>query len=232
MTYEVVALIPARDEADRIRATIESLAGVPALSHIIVVDDGSRDATAKAATAAGARVLPSTPTGRTGGKGRALISGLRRARELRPDAFLLADADLGSSAVNLTALLEALSEPSPATIAVFPRSAATGGGFGAVKNFSRGAIARRNTLGFIPSEPLSGQRAILAPALDLLPGLAPGFGVEVGMTLDWLAAGIVPVEVPIPLSHRPTGRDPSGFAHRARQGFDIFRAIRGARLPW
>lgn len=232
MTYGVVAVVPARDEADRIRATVESLAEIAALSHIIVVDDGSRDATAKAATAAGAQVLPSTSTGRPGGKGRALISGLRHARQLQPEAFLLADADLGPSVLSLTALLDALSEPSPATIAAFPRSAATGGGFGAVKSFSRGAIARRNTLGFSPSEPLSGQRAILASALDLLPGLAPGFGVEVGMTLDWLAAGIVPVELPIPLSHRPTGRNVSGFAHRARQGLDILRAIQGARLPW
>lgn len=232
MTYGAVAVVPARDEADRIRATIESLAAIPSLSRIIVVDDGSRDATAKTATAAGAQVLNSTPTGRPSGKGAALISGLRRARELHPDAFLLADADLGSSSASLTFLLDALSEPSPATIAAFPKSAATGGGFGAVKNFSRRAIVRRNTFGFVPSEPLSGQRAILAPALDALPGLAPGFGVEVGMTLDWLDAGIVPVEVPIPLSHRPTGRNIAGFAHRARQGLDILRALHGARLPW
>lgn len=232
MTYGVVAVVPARDEAVRIGETIEALAGIPVLSHIIVVDDGSRDATAKIATASGALVLPSTPTRRASGKGHALLSGLRHARELRSDAFLLADADLGSSAASLAVLLDSLSEPSPATIAAFPRSAATGGGFGAVKSFSRGAILRRNTLGFSPSEPLSGQRAILAPALDLLPGLAPGFGVEVGMTLDWLAAGIVPVEVTIPLSHRPTGRGISGFAHRARQGLDILRALHGARLPW
>lgn len=232
MTCTAVAVIPARDEADRIRATIESLTAIPTLSHVIVVDDGSRDATANAATAAGAQVLPSTPTDRPAGKGRALITGLRHARELRPDAFLLADADLGPSAASLSTLLDALSEPSPATIAAFPKSAATGGGFGTVKNFSRRAIARRNALGFVPSEPLSGQRAILAPALDALPGLAPGFGVEVGMTLDWLAAGIVPTEVPIALSHRPTGRTVSGFAHRARQGLDILRALHGARLPW
>lgn len=232
MTYGVVAIVPARDEADRIRATIEALANIRTLTSIIVVDDGSRDGTAKVASAAGAQVLPSTPTGRTGGKGQALISGLHRARDFRPDAFLLADADLGPSAAGLITLLDSLSESSPATIAAFPKSAATGGGFGAVKSFSRRAIARRNSLGFVPSEPLSGQRAILAPALDLLPGIAPGFGVEVGMTLDWLAAGIVPVEVPIPLSHRPTGRSLSGFAHRARQGFDILHALHGARLPW
>lgn len=235
MTYATVAVIPARDEADRIGATIEALATIPGIVHAIVVDDGSRDSTARTATAGGAQVLPSTPArpaGRAGGKGSALISGLRHARGLRPEAFLLADADLGRSAASLAALLDSLSESSPATIAAFPKSAAIGGGFGTVKNFSRRAIARRNTLGFFPAEPLSGQRAILAPALDVLPGLAPGFGVEVGMTLDWLAAGIIPREINIPLSHRPTGRGVSGFAHRARQGRDILRALHGARLPW
>ncbi|HET7480396.1 MAG TPA: glycosyltransferase [Rubrobacteraceae bacterium] len=232
MSQRAVAVVPARDEADRIQGTIESLSGIPMLLRIIVVDDGSADATAKVAGAAGAQVLSSTPSGRPAGKGRALISGLRHARTLGPDAFLLADADLGPSAAGVASLLGCLSPKTPAAIAVFPRAAATGGGFGAVKSFSRHAIARRNTRGFVPAEPLSGQRAMTAPALDALPGLAPGFGVEVGMTLDWLAADIVPVEVEIPLSHRPTGRSISGFAHRARQGLDILRALHGTRLPW
>jgi hypothetical protein len=99
-----------------------------------------------------------------------------------------------------------------------------------VKNLSRRAILRRT--GYSTLEPLSGQRALLPSALDSLPGIAPGFGAEVGMTLDFLSAGIKPLEIPLPLTHRPTGRNPRGFAHRARQGLDIARALRGARIPW
>ena len=52
------------------------------------------------------------------------------------------------------------------------------------------------------------------------------------MTLDLLLAGIEPLEVRLPLKHRSTGRNLSGFAHRARQGLDVARALRGARIPW
>jgi glucosyl-3-phosphoglycerate synthase len=52
------------------------------------------------------------------------------------------------------------------------------------------------------------------------------------MTLDLLAAGIEPLEIPLSLTHRPTGRNLRGFAHRARQGLDVVRALCGARIPW
>jgi hypothetical protein len=115
-------------------------------------------------------------------------------------------------------------------VAAFPPAAATGG-FGLVKNFSRRAIHRRT--GYAPSEPLSGQRALFASTLDILRrGIAPGFGAEIGMTLDLLSAGIKPLEIPLPLTHRQSGRDLPGLAHRSRQGLDIVRALRGARIPW
>lgn len=226
MRIRAAAVIPARDEADRLPETISSLKGVSQLSHILVVDDGSRDATAAVAAASGAEVLSSP--GRRGDKGRALLTGLVRIRDLRPDAVLLADADLGSSAVKLSALLDSLSAANPVCIAAFPPARA--GGFGLVKSYARRAIAGRT--GFAPREPLSGQRALLLPALETLPGIAPGFGAEVGMTLDLLAAGITPREIPLSLTHRPTGKTPAGFAHRARQGLDLLRALRGERIPW
>jgi hypothetical protein len=100
-----------------------------------------------------------------------------------------------------------------------------------VKSLSRRAILQRT--GYAPFQPLSGQRALLISVLDTLRrGIAPGFGAEVGMTLDLLSAGIKPAEIPLPLTHRSTGRNLSGFAHRAQQGLDIARALRGARIPW
>lgn len=225
MPLRTIAVVPARDEGDRLAATLEAL---PGLSGLIVVDDGSRDATAEAARRLGAEVLTSGSPGRPAGKGRALLAGLSRTRRYRPEAVLLADADLGSSAAELRALLDALEDGSPVAIAAFPP--ATGGGFGLVKGYARREISRRT--GYTPAEPLSGQRALVYEAVQALPGMAPGFGAEVGMTLDLLSAGLYPIEIPLPLAHRPTGRRLSGFVHRARQGRDILKALNGARLPW
>jgi hypothetical protein len=52
------------------------------------------------------------------------------------------------------------------------------------------------------------------------------------MTLDLLLAGIKPLELQLSLTHRPTGRNLPGFAHRARQGLDVARALGGTRVPW
>jgi glucosyl-3-phosphoglycerate synthase len=223
------AVIPARDEAATLPQTLRALVDAVHPSRIVVADDGSRDATRELARSLGAEVVAASPPGTRGGKGHALRLGILEARKSDPGAVLLADADLGGSARLLAALLAALDEAHPAAVAAFPP--ATGGGFGLVKGLARREISRRT--GYAPSEPLSGQRALLAPALDALQnGIAPGFGAEVGMTLDLLSAGIKPLEIPLPLTHRPTGRGLPGFAHRARQGLDIIRALQGARIPW
>jgi len=229
VVLKTAVVIPARDEAATLAETLRALQSAVDLSLLIVVDDGSRDATAEIARTLGAEVFPASPPGAAGGKGHALRRGLLRARAHDPDAVLLADADLGRSAARLADLLAVLDEHHPAAVAAFP-PAASKGGFGLVKNHARRAIARRT--GYAPAEPLSGQRAILAYALEALPGIAPGFGAEVGMTLDLLLAGIKPLELQLPLTHRPTGRNLPGFAHRARQGLDVARALGGTRIPW
>ena len=230
MALSTAAVIPARDEAATLAETLEALQVVAGLSRIIVVDDGSRDTTAAIARRLGAEIIPASPPGKSGDKGYALRLGLIHVREQNPDALLLADADLGASASRLVDLLDALDEHHPVAVAAFPPAGASAG-FGLVKNITRRAILRLT--GYAPAEPLSGQRALLVTALEALhQGIAPGFGAEAGMTLDLLSAGIKPLEIPLPLTHRPTGRNLSGFAHRARQGLDIARALRGARIPW
>lgn len=54
----ISVLVPARDEADRIGACLDSIDGA---DEVLVLDDGSTDATARVARAHGARVLPGTP---------------------------------------------------------------------------------------------------------------------------------------------------------------------------
>ncbi|HEY8988908.1 MAG TPA: glycosyltransferase family 2 protein, partial [Candidatus Limnocylindrales bacterium] len=83
----IVALIPAHDEAPRIAsvvaATVDQL-------PVIVVDDGSTDATTVRAREAGADVIEQRPNQ---GKGTALRTGFRRALAEGADAILTLDAD-------------------------------------------------------------------------------------------------------------------------------------------
>jgi glucosyl-3-phosphoglycerate synthase len=215
-------LVAARDEAERIAATVAALRSQFPSVEVIVADDGSRDGTAEAAEAAGAFVLRLPPRG----KGQALSAAERAAP---PGPVLLCDADLEGDLRPLAA------EPVDGlVVAAFTER--VGGGFGLAKAAARALIRLRT--GFDAEEPLSGQRFVSARARRAVFPLAPGFGCETRMTIDAVEAGVPVVELQLPLAHRPTGRDPAGFAHRARQLLDAALATgplalnhRGARLP-
>jgi glycosyltransferase involved in cell wall biosynthesis len=216
VSRRVVALVAARNEAGRIGSGVSAL--LPLVDEVVVVDDGSTDATGSEASAAGATVLRSR--GR-GGKGGALEGALRR---LDPaNVWLLADGDLGATAAGLVRLVEVVSsDGADLAIAVLPPAPA--GGFGLVKRTSARLI--RGQSGFRASEPLSGQRALTARAMQAVRPLAQGFGVETAMTIDAVRAGLRVLEVPIDgLEHRPTYRNLRGFLHRGRQGWDIAKAV-------
>jgi hypothetical protein len=214
-------LIAARDEADRIGSTIDELRRRFPDAEVIVADDGSHDATADLAEAAGARVLRLPHRG----KGQALTLGERAAP---PGALLLCDADLRG---DLRPLLESAGD---LTIAAFTRP--QGGGFGIAKNAARRLIALRS--GYEAREPLSGQRRLTQRARDAVFPLAAGFGCESAMTADAANAGLGIAETALDVEHRATGRDLRGFLHRGRQLRDILLAFgpqgrnhRGLRLP-
>jgi hopene-associated glycosyltransferase HpnB len=97
----VVAIVPARDEADVIGKAVASLAAQQygGEFHVVVVDDASSDGTAEAARAAApARLLTVVPANPLptawSGKVWALSEGIRRAAAREPDYFLFTDADI------------------------------------------------------------------------------------------------------------------------------------------
>jgi hypothetical protein len=217
----LTVLVAARDEEERIAATVAALRGQFPDAEVLVADDGSRDRTAAAAEEAGAVVLRLPRRG----KGEALSAGERAAP---PGRLLVCDADLTG---DLRPLLDTGCE---LAIAAFARPQR--GGFGVAKRVG-GALVRLRS-GYAPREPLSGQRLLGARARAACFPLAPGFGCEVRMTIDAARAGLSIAEPALELAHRPTGRDVRGFAHRGRQLADVLLAAgplgvnhRGARLP-
>jgi hypothetical protein len=214
-------LVAARNEAERIGETVTALRGEFPGAIVVVADDGSRDGTAAAATAAGAHVI-SLPHR---GKGQALTLA---EREAPAGPLLLCDADLRGC---LAPLVE-----STADVAVAAFTRRRGGGFGVTKRTARALI--RLCTGFEAREPLSGQRTLSEAARGRCFPLAAGFGCEVGMTVDARRAGLTVHELELPLEHRATGPDLAGFLHRGRQLVDVLLALgpqgvnhRGLRLP-
>jgi glycosyltransferase involved in cell wall biosynthesis len=211
----VIAIVTARDEADRIQATIGALREALPGARIVLAESGSRDATAALAERAGAEVVRTTA--RRKGKGGSATTAARVALEQAgadQAVFLLCDGDLGASAGRLVPLVDAV-ERGECDLAVAAFARRLGGGFGLAVGFARWAID--DLSGVETRAPISGQRALRGASLERLLPFADGFGMETGMTIDALRAGLRLKEIEIDLEHRATTRSLAGFAHRGRQ---------------
>ncbi|WP_406832921.1 glycosyltransferase family 2 protein [Pedococcus sp. KACC 23699] len=224
----VAAIIPAKDEADRIAATVAAVRAIPGVDLVVVIDDGSTDATAELAREAGAEVARHA---RNRGKAAAMATGadyVARHEGVEggdaPRPLLFVDGDLEASAANLGVLVPpVLKGRADMTIATLPPQKTAGGGRGFVVRLARKGI--EDLTGFSAVQPLSGMRCISRPAFDAATPLARGWGVEVGLTVDVLLAGLRVEEVPCELHHRVTGKDWRSQLHRARQYRDVALAL-------
>lgn len=232
----VAAVIPAKDESARIAATVAAVRRLDGVDLVVVVDDGSSDGTADIARAAGADVVRHS---RNRGKAAAMATGAGHVARLESSAgrngttgarpLLFVDADLEASAANLAVLVEPVAQgEADMAIATLPPQRTPGGGRGLVVRLARDGIERLT--GFRPVQPLSGMRCLTRRAFDAASPLAGGWGVEVGLTVDVLLAGMKVVEVPCELHHRVTGPDWHGQVHRARQYRDVALALAHRRL--
>ena len=218
-------IVAAHNEADCIGATLDALAQALPGARLLVADDASTDGTQEVAMQHGATVIR---RGRSHGKGGNVTAAAEALlSELGGNAtVLLSDSDLGASAGELVALLEAV-ERGDCDLAVARFARSEGGGFGVALGYARRRIEELS--GFRAEAPISGQRAMRASTLRELIPFADGFGMELGMTVDAVRAGKRVEEIGLPLSHRATYRTIGGFLHRARQLRDFRRAARARR---
>lgn len=216
---DLAMIVAARNEADRIAATVSALRGAFPSAAIWVADDASEDGTAEVAMSAGAKVVS---RGRPHGKGANVTAAAEAAlSDGEPAAtVLLCDGDLGDSAARLRPLVEAV-EAGECDLAVAVFGRRVGGGFGLALGFAHWAIQRR--CGFDAEAPISGQRAMRLETLRATMPFARGYGMEIGMTVDAVRAGYRVGEYELDLSHRATGRTVAGFTHRTRQLLDFLR---------
>ena len=218
----VVALIPAYNEAGRIEDTVAAARRVDSVDRVIVIDDGSHDPTAERARLCGAEVLRLEDNR---GKGGALAAGVEHIAG-SADVIVFLDADLGDTAEQAGALIAPVAGGrADMTVAMFPPAEGPRG-FGLVKHLARSGI--RALTGYDAEAPLSGQRALSRAALEAAVPLADGFGAEVALTVRVCRAGLTVLEVPTTMAHAATGRDLAGFMHRGRQFGHV--AITLARL--
>jgi hypothetical protein len=230
---DVAVIIPAKNEADRIADTVTAARGLAGVDLVVVVDDGSSDDTAGKAASAGAKVVRHA---RSRGKAAAMETGAEAVRLLEsgeqvdlpkppavPRHLLFLDGDLGASAAEAGPLAEPVrSGAADMTIAIFSDRVRLGG-FGFVTKTAGAGIERAT--GWRPVQPLNGQRCLTRPAFAAALPLAPGWGVETGMSIDLWRKGMRITEVEVPLSHRATGTDWRSQLHRLRQFRDVAWAI-------
>jgi glycosyltransferase involved in cell wall biosynthesis len=222
-----LVLVAASNEADRIGATLGALVRSFPGAEIWVADDASKDATAEVAVACGARVVSrGTPRGKGANVTAAALAALDGKPE--PALVLLCDGDLGDSAGELRRLVEVVAAgESDLAIAGFSRR--IGGGFGIALRFAGWAIERR--CGYRAGAPISGQRAMRGEVLNAVLPFAPGYGMEIGITVDAIRAGYRVLELELDLEHRATTRTLRGFVHRGRQLRDFIRVWWARRRP-
>ncbi|HHV27739.1 glycosyltransferase family 2 protein [Anaerosalibacter bizertensis] len=214
---KIVAIIPAYNEEDRIKETIEDLKKVDLIDNIVVIDDGSTDSTSSIVENMGIDLIK---LNKNRGKGFAIKEAVKRVDY---DYLVLADGDLGKTSNEIEKLIyPVLNNEADVAIAKFPRPLKKGG-FGFVKRLAKRGVYIHT--GKKIDTTLSGQRVYKREVVQKINYIPDRFGVEIAMTVATLREGYSIKEVDVNMRHRETGRDFKDFIHRGKQFFDILKTI-------
>lgn len=193
MIAPVAVVIPALDAAASISAVVGSTRQAVPHATIIVVDDGSADATATLAATAGAKVVRLEENR---GKGAALRAGIAIAVQVGSGAIITLDADGQHDPAHATALLAALDT---ADIAIGTRTRR--GTMMPIRRRLTNALASSavtRLTGAIIEDSQSGFRAFRRRVAQEVQGVGDRFEYETDFLIRACRAGMHIVSVPIP----------------------------------
>jgi hypothetical protein len=200
-----VVVIPAYNEEQTLAEVIQAAKAVPEVSEVIVVSDGSTDATAAVAREHGAICIELR---QNVGKGGAMKVGIDRADA---DLFVFLDADLiGVTPVHIQAMIHPVLRGDAAV---------------AIAQLEGGRVA--TDLASVVAPNLSGQRAVTRAILQGMSGMeTTRFGVEIAMKRYIKRNHIPVVRVPLDISHRTKEEKLGlmrGFLARLKEYWEIVK---------
>ncbi len=211
----VAAILPAYNEADRVRHVLTAVSKAPSVDQVVVVNDGSTDDTAARVLEVPGVYLLSLP--QNVGKGGAMAAGARFADA---DVLLFLDADL----IGLT----------PEHVENLLQPVLDGKAEMAVGKFSGGRYLTDLSQRIVPS--VSGQRAIARRVFDAIPCVEDArYGVEMLITRFCRHYRVRTATVPLrgvthPMKEEKLGLL-RGWAARGRMYFQIMRILLNPRVP-
>ena len=217
----VDVLIPARDQGDRIADVLASLPH-SLIRSVVVIDNGSRDATAAIAGDTGAVVLREPRVGR----GQACLTGIRHlaALPIAPDAVVFMSGDGSDDPADVDRLLEPMNRKNAELV------------IGVRARPHRRAPHSRMVLGLIGAiyrhrfQDLGPMRAIRFPALIALSLTDPSEAFNVEMQVKAIRLGLRIEEIPV-RSVRPRKTSLSVVSNSVQiTGRAVFHILRHATI--
>ncbi len=211
---DIVAILPAHNEAGRVGRVVASVRASGAVRRVLVVDDGSTDATAEEARAAGAEVLALRPNR---GKGGAMKAALEQTQVRGADAVLFVDTDLvGLRPDHVRKIVDPLQDPNVVMVVGY--------------RDHRPWNAIQQAL-----PPITGERAVRKRVLDAVhPEDWAGFRVEAGINeaarrVGGRVEGVLLDGVDIVTKWQKLANPAQGVADAARMMHQVFTAMGEAR---
>ena len=194
---KVAAIIPAHNEAERVGCVLEAVLAAKGVTRVILVDDGSSDATAEVGARYEGVQVERLAVNR--GKGGAMLHGATIASDA--DVLLFLDADL----INLR----------PEHVQRLIEPVVTGSADMALGQFTAGRGPTDLAQRVMPY--ITGQRVILRELFQSIPDLDQvGFGIEMAITLHVEAARRPVARVFMPGVTHPMKEEKLGFWRGAR----------------